>query len=60
MTTQTKQLAPGSEAARLAGCTCPVLDNQHGRGMIIDGRVVYVYNCGCPLHDKATDNGKRD
>ena len=25
-------LNPGSDEARKAGCTCPVMDNAHGRG----------------------------
>jgi hypothetical protein len=38
---------PGSDAARDAGCTCPVLDNGHGRGR---GGGEYVVNHECPLH----------
>jgi hypothetical protein len=43
---------PGSDAAIAAGCTCPVLDNAHGRGHgeLPDGRTVYVYSMDCPLH----------
>jgi hypothetical protein len=41
--------APGSEAAIQNGCTCPVIDNGHGRGYmgISD---VYVHSGDCPLH----------
>lgn len=49
--TKSTEPAPGSEAAKLAGCTCPVLDNRNGRGLVIDGRIVYVYRKDCPLHD---------
>ncbi len=40
-------LAPGSDAALDAGCRCPVLDNEHGRGMAPG---VFVMNEDCPLH----------
>lgn len=43
---------PGSDEAIAKGCTCPVLDNAHGRGY--GGRKgVYVYTVGCPVHDRA-------
>jgi hypothetical protein len=42
-------LRPGSEEARRAGCTCPVMDNGHGRGYLgLEG--VYVYSLSCPIH----------
>lgn len=45
---------PGSDAARQAGCRCPVMDNCRGRGyMGLAG--VYVYNADCPLHGYAED-----
>lgn len=55
---------PGSDAAREAGCTCPVLDNHHGHGFVMGGETVYWINEGCPLHHKRkhaddTDNGSR-
>lgn len=42
---------PGSDAAMIAGCTCPVLDNNHGEGAYSDagGRRFWI-NDGCPLH----------
>ena len=48
MTTPT----PGSEAAVESGCTCPVLDNHHGKGFLLDGAPVFWINAGCPLHAK--------
>ena len=40
---------PGSEEAIEAGCICPVLDNEHGKGyMGLSG--VFVYTQGCPVH----------
>lgn len=36
---------PGSDAAREEGCSCPVLDNGHGRG---DGP--FWIDMDCPLH----------
>ena len=41
--------SPGSDAAIKQGCTCPVLDNAHGRGyMGVPG--IYAYSGDCPLH----------
>jgi len=41
--------APGSDEAAKLGCTCPVLDNGHGRGYKgMPG--IYVYNAACPVH----------
>jgi hypothetical protein len=40
---------PGSDEALDAGCTCPVIDNNGGRGYY--GRPdVFVYNLSCPIH----------
>jgi hypothetical protein len=40
---------PGSDEAIAMGCTCPVIDNCHGRGyMGVEG--VFVYMETCPLH----------
>ena len=46
---------PGSDEAIAQGCTCPVMDNGHGKGYMggvkdEDGNVVFVMNCDCPLH----------
>jgi hypothetical protein len=43
---------PGSEAAVVAGCRCPVLDNAHGRGCRADtdDRPLYWVVADCPLH----------
>lgn len=43
---------PGSIAAIRAGCTCPVLDNSHGRGSRYgtDDAPVFVYVADCPVH----------
>ena len=43
------QLPPGSDEAIKAGCTCPVLDNAHGKGYY-GNHDVFVYTEGCPLH----------
>lgn len=43
---------PGSREAGDAGCTCPVLDNGHGKGIFcIPGR--FWITGDCPLHDTA-------
>lgn len=41
---------PGSPEAVAAGCTCPVIDNGHGRGYM-GQRGVYVMDGDCPMHD---------
>jgi hypothetical protein len=40
---------PGSDAAIALGCTCPVLDNGHGRGYM-GQKGIYIYNLACPVH----------
>lgn len=40
---------PGSKEAQELGCTCPVLDNAHGKGYMLQPNV-FVYNCACPVH----------
>lgn len=43
--------APGSPEAVAQGCTCPVMDNGHGRGLFGDGeRFGWVMSWDCPLH----------
>lgn len=56
---------PGSPEAVALGCLCPVLDNAHGRGVVMKdydsaGRVIrttiaFWHNSACPLHG---DNGR--
>lgn len=42
---------PGSDEAVAQGCTCPVMDNGHGRGAYqIDGVWQFWIAFGCPLH----------
>lgn len=44
---------PGSDAAIKQGCTCPVLDNGHGRGVGGNGeKHGWWITEGCPLHGK--------
>lgn len=39
---------PGSDEAIDAGCTCPILDNAHGKGWLCSGE--FWITEGCPLH----------
>lgn len=39
---------PGSDEALAAGCSCPIMDNGHGRGSYLGNWIISV---GCPLHD---------
>ncbi len=41
---------PGSDAAIAQGCICPVLDNNHGKGIIWGDKQVFWTNENCPLH----------
>lgn len=43
---------PGSDAAIDQGCTCPVVDNGHGRGAREDehGKPLFWIAADCPLH----------
>jgi hypothetical protein len=43
---------PGSKEAQDAGCTCPILDNEYGKGVYVEnGKPVFWIVQGCPLHD---------
>lgn len=47
---------PGSPEAEKLGCTCPIIDNGHGRGYMggvkdKSGETMFVYTSGCPVHD---------
>jgi len=40
---------PGSDEAIALGCSCPVLDNSHGKGyMGMEG--IFVFSGGCAVH----------
>lgn len=52
---------PGSKEALAKGCTCPVLDNNHGKGMWNGREHLYWQAYGCPVHspqqqEKVDDN----
>lgn len=57
---------PGSPEDIDAGCTCPILDNGHGRGYLggvkdrETGETLFVYNCDCPVHRAALTTGEND
>lgn len=42
--------APGSQAAIMAGCQCPVIDNHHGNGVPYGTELHWVINETCPIH----------
>lgn len=47
--------SPGSDEARKLGCTCPVLDNNHGAGCgrkDDNGSPLFWINEACPVHGK--------
>lgn len=44
---------PGTKEAIDQGCTCPVEDNHHGKGVDGgDGERHFWYNADCPLHGR--------
>lgn len=44
-------LKQGSKEAIDAGCTCPVLDNHHGKGAYGDGeKYGWWVTADCPIH----------
>ena len=47
---------PGSDAAIKQGCTCPVLDNGHGKGVGGDGdKFGWWMSADCPLHGEKNE-----
>lgn len=55
---------PGTPEAVEQGCTCPVLDNNHGSGIVFtykDGttRTAYWINGECKLHNGKTDSAEK-
>ena len=48
---------PGSDEAIDAGCTCPILDNAHGRGQAgLGGTFNFWINANCPVHGMRGDS----
>lgn len=51
MTEITATIAPpGSPEAVKLGCTCPILDNAHGRGARATIGTLYWISADCPIH----------
>jgi hypothetical protein len=50
---------PGTQAAIDAGCICPVLDNEHGEGILMDGKQCFWYTEGCPVHTRKEKGSSR-
>jgi hypothetical protein len=48
---------PGSPEALEEGCTCPVLDNRHGEGIMLKGERVFWFNARCPVHEREEGGG---
>jgi hypothetical protein len=50
------RITPGSHAAILAGCICPVIDNNHGDGY--RGKPdQFMVRGDCPLHAEKSKRG---
>ena len=43
-------MPPGSDAAIEHGCTCPRMDNGHGKGFLWNGKRSWWIAADCPLH----------
>lgn len=43
---------PGTKEAIDTGCTCPVIDNHYGKGIMYDGETepVFWHSDSCPIH----------
>ena len=45
---------PGTQEAMALGCICPVIDNNHGKGIQIKKdtktETVFWHNADCPIH----------
>ena len=48
---------PATKEAIKAGCICPVMDNEYGRGYM-GQEGVFVYNANCPVHGGETKKAK--
>ena len=55
---QSKIPPPGSKEAINLGCTCPVLDNAHGKGIPSKTGTLYWFNGSCEIHTKKEDNNE--
>lgn len=57
-----KAPSPGSDAAIDQGCTCPILDNGHGKGSLW-GPNTFIMHETCPMHRgairRAKSNGQK-
>ena len=47
---------PGSEEAQALGCTCPVIDNNYGKGVQTKDGPMFWYSEDCLLHWKELKN----
>lgn len=50
---QAERPSPGSLAAAIVGCTCPVMDNGNGQGcgrFDVDGSPLFWIAEDCPVH----------
>ena len=48
-------MPPGSDAAIKKGCTCPSMDNGHGKGFLWKGKKAWWIHRDCPLHQSTWD-----
>ena len=57
-------LNPGSDEAIKNGCTCPVLDNEHGNHKRVphdkNGNPLFWISGDCPIHNPQTTKAKKE
>ena len=53
----TKTPNPGSREAQEKGCTCPVMDNNYGKGYM-GQEGLFVYNMECLIHGESLTKNK--
>ena len=53
---------PGTKEAIDAGCSCPIMDNNYGRGYWEDedGTPLFVYNLDCKYHSSTINQKDLD
>ena len=52
---------PGSKSAINKGCTCPVIDNNHGKGVsTLSGDILFWMDDGCPMHGHVIEQEEVD
>ena len=49
---------PGSGEGIKGECSCPTLDNNHGRGVPSEDGLLFWISANCPIHARVINNGE--